>query len=173
MNDAQVEKAVEKWVAEALELRFGVAGDPRGALPAHPGNHPDEIVDTLIRLRQRADRVDEIVSQVRRLKGRLSRNLSDTQLEAEIKRDEAYQKNRATRVAEYTTAEERRADAALDSIQEKRAAHSAKRLADLAAEAYDVVKDTAWGLSAYRQDLRAILHAMQVIQKLEYTGEER
>lgn len=171
-EDSQVEKLVEKWVTEAIELRHGAAGDPKGPLPLHPGHHVDEIIDTLIRVRQRADRIEEILTSVRRLKGRLNRNVSATQLEAEIKRDQAFQTNAAHRSMDFVSADERRADAALAAIQEKRTAHFAKRLADLGSEAYDVVRDCSWGLSAYRQDLRAILHAMQTITAREYhTGE--
>lgn len=166
------EEQLEAWVREIVELRYGVAGDPEGRLPEDAGHNPDEIIHTLTRVRVRADRVEELQTRIRRLKGRLGRQLQDAQLEAEIKRDEAFQTNRATRVADFITADERRADAALDSIQEKRAAHAAKRLADSAAEAYDVATEAKWGLSNYRQDLRAILHALSFVRNDEYSSKQ-
>lgn len=165
-----VEEQLTQWVEEVVELRHRSAGDPEGPLPEHPGFTADEIINTLTRVRQRQDRIEEILTRIRRVKGRLGRQLEDARFDADIKRDEAYQENRATRVMEFVTADERRADAALASIQEKRAAQAAKRLADLADEAYHVTDLARWGLSAYRQDLRSILHAMQVVNSQEYSG---
>lgn len=159
-----VEDQLEAWVREAIELRF---------TPIDTGTETvEEIIDQLTAVRTCSDRVEEIQSQVRRLKGRLGRQLMDAQFDAEIKRDEAYQMNAATRVASFVTADEKRADASLASIQEKRAAHKAKRLADLADETYRCIEDARWGLSAIRQDLRAILHAKQVVSSLEYSGRQ-
>lgn len=165
-----IEEQLEDWVNQVVELRFRSGGDPEGPLPEHPGFSAEEIVHTLTRVRQRADRIEELLLRARRLKGRLAVQQTQAQLDAEIRRDEAFQTNRATRTMDFVTADERRADAALDSIQEKRAAHAAKRLATLADEAYHVIEKAHWGLSAYRQDLRSQLHAMQVISSQEYSG---
>lgn len=170
VNTEQLQSTIERWVGEIVELRYGAAEDPKGKLPEDPGQHPNEIVDTLNRVRVRSDRIEELQSQIRRVKGRLSRSQLDAQLEAEIKRDEAFVKNRATRQMDFVTADERRADAALDSIDEKRAALAAKRMVNYIGEAYELADQARWSLSAYRQDLRAMLHAMQVVRSMEYTS---
>lgn len=169
-SSEEVQAIVEKWVREAIQLRFHAGEDPEGPLPDHDLTTPEEVMHTLTRVRVRADRIEELQSQIRRLKGRLQRSQLDAQLEAEVKRDEAFVTNRATRQMDFVTADERKADAALASIDEKRAALAAKRLADYVTEAYDLVDQARWGLSAFRQDLRAQLHALQVVRSMEYTS---
>jgi chromosome segregation ATPase len=169
MSD-QLTTTIERLVTEIIELRYGKAEDPEGALDHEAGDTPEEVIHMLSRIRARSDRIEELQSQIRRIKGRLTRSQMDAQLEAEIKRDEAFVKNRASRVQEFTSSDERKADAALDSINEKRAAVAAKRLVDYVQEAYELADQARWSLSAYRQDLRAQLHAMQVVRSMEYTS---
>jgi HAMP domain-containing protein len=170
MNPEQIQATVERWVQEVIELRFGAGEDPEGSLPTIEPQHPDEAIHLLSRVRARADRVEELESSIRRLRGRLRRQQFDAQLEAEVKRDEAFVTNRATKVMDFVSADEKRADAALASIEEKRAAIAAQRLVDYVQEAFDVVDQARWGLSAYRQDLRAQLHGLQVVRSQEYSS---
>ncbi len=170
MSNDEVEEQVDKWVREVIELRFGKAEDPDGDVLGFPGDHPDEVVHMLNRVRIRSDRIEEIQSNLRRVRGRIKRSLDAAQLEADLKRDESFVRNRASRTMDFVTADERKADAALDSLEEKRAALALKRLHDFVQEAHDVVDQARWGLSAYRQDLRAQLHALQVVRSMEYSS---
>lgn len=169
MSD-NVRETLHRWVEEAVELRYGAGHDPEGPLPADPGEHPEDVIHTMNRVRQRADRVEELLTRTRRVKGQLWRKQTEAAFEAEHKRDQALQRGAATRTIEFVSAAERAADASLASIDEKRAAHQAKMLLDAAQEAFDVIDQCRWGLSAYRQDLRAQLHGMQVIRSIENTG---
>lgn len=163
-----LEANVVAWVEEALELRHGAAGDPDGPLGHAPAeDSPSAWVGYLTRVRMRADRVDELLAKVTRAKGRAKRAQDQAQFAAEVAYDEATRHNQATRRAEYVTAREKHADAALDSLEQRRIAHHAARLVSVTAEAYDVVNQVHWQLDAIRKDARSTLHGLQFEASLE------
>lgn len=163
-----LEATVVAWVEEALELRHGAVEDPAGRLGAGPiEDSPTAWVEYLRRVRQRADRVDELLAKVTRAKGRAKRAQDQAQFSAELAYDEAMRDNAANRRAEFVTAKEKHADAALDSLEQRRLAHHAARLVSVTAEAYDVVNQVHWQLDAIRKDTRSTLHALQFEASLE------
>lgn len=164
----EVEDAVLGWVREALELRHGAAGDPQGKLGylTDSAGIP-EIQNLLLRVRARSDRVDELLAKTTQAKGRAKRALDHAQFTAEVAYDSAAQNLQASRRAEFTSARERHADAALMSLEQRRLAHHGARLVSVTLEAYDVVKQVHWQLDAIRKDLRASLHALQFESSLE------
>lgn len=163
-----IEEQVLAWAREALDLRHGEAGDPQGRLAGVAVEHDHrEVMDYLRRVRARADRVDGLLSKVTQAKARAKRAQDQAQFAAEIAYDEATQNNAARRTRDFVTREERKADAALDSLEQRRIAHHSARLVSVTAEAYEVVNQVHWQLEGIRKDLRAMLHALQFESSLE------
>jgi len=163
---SKLETAVISWLAEALELRHGDAGDPKGKLK---DTHPEgvaEVTDFLLRVRQRSDRVDELLAKTTRAKARARRAKEEAEFLAEQALYKATQVHAGRRV-DFSAAREREADAKLDAFEERRLAHQANRLVNVTSEAYDVVNQVHWQLDAMRKDLRATLHAFQFESSLE------
>lgn len=166
-----LEQAILGWVEESLDLRHGVAGDPDGRLrdwTYNPALGPSAVSAQLIRVTQRSDRVDELLAKATRARARARRSRDEAEFTAEIAFDEATVKNKSRRGFDsYESRDERKADAMLGSLNEKKAAHEAKRLVSVAEEAYDVITQIHWQLDAMRKDLRASLHALQFESSLD------
>jgi hypothetical protein len=164
---SQVEARIVQWVSEALELRHGSAGDPEGSLDGVlEVQHVDTAIHQLRRVRQRTDRVDELLANVTRARGRARRAEENAAWQAERAFDEATLAGQARRV-EFQAAFEKRSNANLDSFEQRRVKHEAARLVSVAAEAYEVVNQIHWQLDAVRKDLRSVLNALQFEASLE------
>ncbi len=164
----EVEQRVQDWVKEALDLRFKDAGDPEGPLNALEYDTMPTVMNALLlRVRQRSDRVDQLLMNVTRARARAKRVKATAIFNAEIAYDTAMQANANKRTREFVTAAERNADAALDSLTQKRVAHHAQRAVDVTEEAYEVIKGVHWQLDAIRKDLRAAIHQLQFEAGLE------
>lgn len=163
-----IETRIVSWVAEALELRHGEAGDPEGRITAVSSEEgPQAVQHMLIRVRARSDRVDGLLAKVTQAKGRTKRAQDAAAFEAERAYDTASVTNAANRTREFTSARERTAEANLDSFEQKRHAYLANRLVSVASEAYDLVHQIHWQLDGIRKDLRATLHSLQFESSLE------
>lgn len=163
-----VEARVMEWVTEALELRHGEAGDPDGTLAGVLNcEGPDEALHGLRRVVARTDRVDNLLSKVTQAKARAKRAQEHAAFSADIAYDTATQQNAARRTREFVTRDERKADAALDSLEQRRIAHHASRLVSITTEAYEVVRQVHWQLDGLRKDLRSSMHALQFEASLE------
>ncbi len=163
---SDLETQVVSWVKEALDLRHGTGGDPQGLLKGAPEETTGEIMELLLRVRARADRVDELLSRVTLARGRAKRAREEAAFAADRALMEATQQ-RASRRAEFSTGKEREADAKLDAFEERRIAHQGDRLVSVTNDAYEVVNQVHWQLDAIRKDLRASLHALQFESSLE------
>lgn len=165
---SKVEERVVGWVKEALELRHGAAGDPKGSIRGW-GSQEDsipEVTDLLLRVRNRSDRVDELLAKATQAKSR-ARMAQD---EAAFLADSALMQattHRATKRAEFSSGKEREAEAKLDAFEERRLAHQSSRLVSVTSTAYEVINQVHWQLDAIRKDLRATLHALQFESGLE------
>lgn len=164
---SKVEQQVLAWMKEALELRHGTAGDPKGSLKGAQHETPAEITDLLLRVRARSDRVDELLSRVTIARGRARRAREEAQFAADRRLMEATQERAGKLGREYETGKEREADAKLEAFEERRIAHQGERLVSVTNDAYDVVNQCHWQLDAIRKDLRAQLHALQFESSLE------
>lgn len=165
---SKVETEMVSWVREALELRHGTAGDPEGTISmVNPSEGTAAITDMLIRVRQRSDRVDGLLSKVTLAKGRYKRAMEQAKFSAEQAYDEATRDNSARRTQEFVTGRERHADASLDSLEERRMAHQAARLVSIAEDSYEVIKQIHWSLDGIRKELRAVIHSLQFESSLE------
>lgn len=154
LEPKSLEASLTAWVEEALNLRHGEAGDPLGkiGLPAYEAGQPAAI-DMLQRVRVRLDRVEELQSMSRRAKARVIRARSQADFDAALAYDSAIQRQGATRAREYVIGDEKKADAALASLTEKRLAHQMRRAESFATEALDIVTDCYWGLEKLREDI--------------------
>lgn len=163
---SDLEQQVMGWVTEALELRHGSAGDPKGKLHDADPEDPRGMMDLLRRVRARADRVDGLLATVTRARGRARRAKTEAEFVAANALDTATS-NRATRRRDFETGREREADAKLDTFEQRRLAHQAARLVDVTTEAFDIISQVHWQFNAMRQDIRAALHALQFEASLE------
>lgn len=170
---SEVETRLVSWATEALDLRYGAAGDPKGriTLPEYVEG-AGAFVDTLARVRIRLDRVSELRDKATQAKGRVSRAKAQAEFEAQRAFDEAMQRRGATRQGSYTTAAEKNADAALDSFVQKRLAHQAERLVSVASEAKTVIDNAYWGLSSIREELLTLYKNLTLVTYgMEVTSE--
>lgn len=161
-----IESRVTEWVAEALDLRHGAAGDPQGSIN---GVHPqtiNEIYDLLRRVRARSDRVDELLASMTQLRGRVKRAKEAAEFNADTAVAEATQQRAARRV-EFSSAKEREADAKLDAFQQRRTVFFANRLVSTTNDGYEVIRQVSSQLAEIRSDLRAELRALQFESSLE------
>jgi hypothetical protein len=157
VSTEEIEGKLLGWVEEAMDLRHGEAHDPHGkvSLPAYELGQ-DAAVDMLQRVRQRLDRVEELQSMSRQALGRVLRLREQADFELSLKYDESIATNR-NRYLEYQSADEKRADASLASLNEKRQQHQMKRLESHAKEALDVITQCYWGLANLREDILQML----------------
>lgn len=163
-----LEQQLLSWVEEAFELRHGVANDPEGVLTSvDPTEGSDVVSHMLLRVRKRADRVEFILGKVTQARYRIRRARDKAKFEAEFAYDSATDTNAKNRTREFVSREERHAEAALSSIEQRREAHLAERRQSIADEAYEVVKQIDWQLSNMRTDLRAHLHSLHFESNLE------
>ena len=162
----ELEQKVMSWVAEALDLRHGVAGDPEGKLNDAPAETSTEVMNLLRRVRARADRVDGLLANAISARGRARRAQTEAAFVAENRLDQAT-RERGQKRREFESGKEREADARLETFEERRMAHQAARLVDVTAEAYEQISKISWQLNALRSDLRETLHGIQFEASLE------
>jgi hypothetical protein len=164
---AGVEQRMTGWVEEALELRHGAAEDPDGTLDGILlVIFPDEVIHALQRVRARSDRVDGLLANITRARGRLRRMQANAKFEAERAYAEAASRGLTHRV-DFSSAKERDSNARLDSFEQERVAHHAAQAVAMADECYEVIRDISWQLNGMRTELRAVLNALQMESSLE------
>jgi hypothetical protein len=165
---SDMESAVMAWAREALELRQGAADDPEGRIGiVHIAEGHRAVLDMLIRVRRRSDRIDELLAKATQAKARAKRTQDQAKFEAAVAYDSATNENALHRTQEFVTGAERHADAALASISERRKAHQAERLVSITTEAHKLISDASWQLADIRKELREIIHAIQFESSLE------
>ena len=170
-DPADVEKRLSALANEALELRFGAADDPLGpvALPNDLSN-PQVVMDSLVRVRQRLDRVDYLLCQVMALRTAAKRGSDSAQAQADDAWDTAVMSIRNATVRrndDFTGPRERYAEANLATINQKRDARLANDTAYLADSYEQVVRHAQRGLDSLRYDHIAVLNGLNVLHYLE------
>ena len=175
MSDADLaalEGQFASWVEEALSLRFEV--DPAGGyqLLLPPSESPPQVVlDSLIHVRQRLDRVEGILASVQRAVGRVARILSAKKFEFEGAWDEAVrsQRSRPARGSGdgFVAPRERYAEANLETLLVRRELHRLELLAQSGETALSTVRLCHRGLNSLREDHGMMLRAMGIGSRLE------
>jgi hypothetical protein len=167
---SRLEEELAEWAAEALRLRFAeVAGSPAVELPPVESG-ASEVMQRLLAVRQRLDRVEELLARATRARGRSSRAAQVAKAQADDAWDVSSQRGRAAPVrrgGEFEGPRERYADNNLATLDQRRATREAERLADSASECLDVVRLCHRGLDGIRQDLLTMLRAFQFESHLE------
>lgn len=162
MSD-DIRELLSGYAGEALDLRFA------GGLPG-PQSAPKQILDALLDVRRRLDRVEALLGRAVRIRARCARASAAAKAAADDAWDRAAQRGRSAPVArgdEFSSARERHADANLAVLDERRAAREAAGLADHADEAVEVLRLAHRGLADLRQDVMAILRALQFESHLD------
>lgn len=159
-----MEKQLDDWAREAVELRHGVAGDPEGKLSTGTDETPAEAVQWLRRIRARSDRVDELLQAVKRARGRVRRIVAEAAFASTNEVDAGIRKQGRV---EFTAAREKESNARLDAFETRRKEHMARRLLDVAEECVDVINQMNWSLADLRKDARSSIHALQFESHLE------
>lgn len=168
MNAEAVESQVISWVKEAIELRHGAAGDNEGPLKqVSLDDGPHAVTYELTRVRTRVDRVDFLRTQVSLVRIKLRKARAEAKFQADSKLMEATSARNKTKV-EFTSADAIRADAGLDSFEERRAAHEAQVLADVVEDSFRIIDKIAFELDSIRNDLRAIIKSLQFESTLDH-----
>lgn len=168
-DDSQLSERLNAWVGECVILRFG-REDEEVTLPPVTAT-PQEVLNSLIEVRKRLDRVHEIMAQSTRLKSRAIRNKFAAKYEAEDAWDHALEKQRMQSVrrnsSEFEGPKERYSKANLESFKEQRTARQAEVLASKVEEADEVIRQCHWGLDTLRQDHLTMLRTLGFESTLE------
>lgn len=167
----KLQDALSRIVEEAMDLRFGEAGDAAGAvyLP-ETDQGPQAILDSLVRVRRRLDRVEYLLAQVVRLRGTASRSLDVVQAEADDAWDRHVVEQRRAPVRrgdDFTGPREKYAEASVATMEQKIAAREAQEISSKAVEAEQIVRTLYRGLDALRYDHIAVLNGLNVLHQLE------
>lgn len=159
----EVESQLAAMVAEALGLRFQ---DTEGLALAVAG--PQDLIQALVRVRARLDRLEELYTVSLRAKGRTVRAAQEaTRIADEAWNAVSVASRQGHRRSDYVGAKEHYADNSIATLNEQRGAKQAHRLADYATEANEVIRLVHRGLDAYRSDILAIIRAKQFETHLE------
>ena len=166
--EQKIEATVLGWVDEALELRHGDAGDEEGPLrnvSIEEGVHA--VMYELTRVRKRVDRVDFLRTKVAILRSKLKKAKAVAKFQADSKLMEATSHRNRVKL-DYDSAAAVKAEAGLDSFEERRAAHEAQVLLDTVEDSYWIIVKIAAELDSIRTDLRAIIKSLQFESTLEH-----
>lgn len=161
---SSVELDLNPLIEESLRLRVGVS------LPTIDQG-PVEVLSSLIGIRSRLDRIEEILSIVVRFRGQIQSSFKSAT--AELEEAWAAQVSSPSRRGRGSTdwnapaPRERYAEADLATLDLKRRQRQWEHMFDTANVAVDVIQRTHRGLDATRMDLHLILRAMSVETALE------
>lgn len=168
---SQLEEQMLSWVKEALDLRFAQNGGEY--LSTEHGSNP--VLNGLLSVRGRLDRVEELLSMATRARGRVGRAVAvakavnDDRWDVEVRAEGA----RPMRQGEFVAPREKYANANLETLNEKRDFRAAERLYSFADEAYEVIRTVYRGLDNVRQDHLAVIRHLSWESNLERAGNDR
>jgi hypothetical protein len=162
-NDAQlrdVRATLTTYLDEVLSLRFGYQ-------PPKPGQPLSTHLDTLLDVRQRLDRIEELLVRAVQVRGVARRKAEHATAVADDAFDKAIHNARLGAAGEFTSAKERTAEANLDSLDTRREARSANLLAEYCDQHVELLKLTHRGLDSARHDLLTTMRVFHVESALE------
>lgn len=160
---AKITNYLTKVVSEVISLRYGASLPPTfsGA---------QQVLDSLVDVRRRLDRVEELLVYTIQIKGRAHSENELKKSQADQHWAEALRQGKRSPVMrgnEYEGPRERYAEADLATLNERREARQSQDLEDFANSCLDVIRTAHRGLDGLRQDHLAVLRAAQMENALE------
>lgn len=159
-DELDAREAYAEWAAEMAELR-DVKVPPANA-------EAPEMYDALLDLRGKLDRAERIVAESSWDRARARRKARRLAAEA----DEAYDQE-LTRMGkqgarpEYEGAQERYAQARVNTLDSRRAARTAERVADIADAGHERLRGSYFAMRDIREELLTALRYLPWLQHLE------
>lgn len=160
---ALLDRSLQSMVDEALEHRITAILPPVGASSAM-------VQESLHAVRQRLDRVEELLGKALTLRARAHSRATNAQHVLDDAWDLAAQRRRTAPVAfgaEYTSARERNAEANLATLDQRAAQRIHADAAQRCDNAVEFLRLTYRGLEGIRQDHHMILRALQFESSLD------
>lgn len=158
-----VEAQLAPFVEEVLRLRLAASIPSSSAIP-------QAVLDSLLEVRAKSDRVEAINIQVMRLRHRVARRVAAVKATADDAWSQAIadiKKAGARSGDQYEGPRERYAQADLATLSVKREMRKAEELLSIVDEASDVIKTALRGLNEVIQDHRIWLRTIQVQSYIE------
>ncbi len=167
-QQAEIEARILQWVDEAIELRFGIAGDHDGHLDPSTVdfNSSLSLMHMLERVRLRESRVDGLLVEAMRAQAKAKRAAKSTAYHSRNQYDESM-RIAADRRREYVSADELKAEANLGSLVERHKNYQAERLLLVADEAVEVIKQISYQFNRWRNDLHEMSRARRAETMLD------
>lgn len=163
MSHSDTQEILASLMKEAVTLRFEESIPPSGA-------GPQEVLESLLACRRRADRLEGLYLRTLNIRGQLSRIAYLDKVEAEeewatslvkIKNSPAY------RGENFSGPRERYAEADLETLEYKRKSHKSSELLEIANEAVDIIRTALRGLNDTRQDHNSWIRSLHFQSTLE------
>jgi hypothetical protein len=152
---------LDRYVTECVHLRMG-AQLPR------PDAATGELLDALLDVRRRMDRVEELLATTLQLRGMAARKHTVFRIQVDDAWDEvAVRQRRHAARDEFSSAKERAAVANLEVLDQRRLERTADVDARLCDEAVETIRLRMRGLSDVRQDILAVVKIRQFESSLE------
>ena len=148
---------------EAIALRF------KEEIP-HSAAGPQEVLESLLSCRLRADRIEGIYLRVLNIRGSLFRRNEVSKAEADDQWAAAIVKLKNSSVQRgdsFSGPRERYAEADLETLSFKREARKAAELLDLAEEALNIIRTVLKGINDTRQDHISWIRSLNFQSNLE------
>lgn len=159
--EESLEKLAARWTAEALDLRMGAR------LPATDAS-TGILLEALLDVRSRLDRVEEILANALGLRSMAARKHTAIRSAVEDAWDAAAVRGRSAGVRdEYSSAKERAAAANLEVLDLRRLERVADSQFRRCDEAVELVRLRLRGLQEVRQDILAVVRIRQFESTLE------
>lgn len=162
---------LKSWIEEAVNLRYGRSEDMPELSPYTDLLAPFQVVEQLTFIRQRLDRIEELLVLSVRAKASLRRAHQQAKDEHQQAWDRHVTDSSAVRrpvlTQEYVTGKEKFAEANLATFELQRKERKAGEILSFAEEAAEVIRQLHRGLDSTRQDLLTQVKAMQMESHLE------
>jgi len=164
----RVVTALSGWVTQAVELRYAAAGDPEGPVRLPPTEAGlDVVLASLLRVRKRLDRVEELLTNVIQARGKLRQRVEAAESEYQQIWNESLTSDPRLQSREFVAPKEKYAHADLSSMKAKRLVLQMRALAAEADSAFEVIRTAHKGLDSLRYDHVVLIRAATVMSSLE------
>lgn len=164
-------ETLKAWIEESVDLRYGRSEGMPELSPYTDLLAPFQIVEQLTFIRQRLDRLEELLVNCVRAKASLKRAHQQAKDDHQQAWDHHVTDSSAVRrpvlTQEYVTGKEKFAEANLATFELQRKERKAGEILSFADEATEVVRQLHRGLDGVRQDLLTQVRAIQVETQLE------